>query len=80
MHKVTAKRQITLPLSVCKSMNLSAGDYVEVFERDGVAHIVKMSDNNLAGEFNYLLKNKPFPSDETITETIKQRAAAKFST
>ena len=80
MHQVTAKRQITLPLSVCQSMNLTAGDYVEVFERDGVAHIVKISDNNLAGEFNYLVKNKPFPSDEIMTETIKQRAATRFST
>ena len=80
MHKVTAKRQITLPLSVCQSMNLTAGDYVEVFERDGVAHIVKISDENLAGKFNYLLKNKPFPSDEIMTDAIKQHAVTRFST
>jgi AbrB family looped-hinge helix DNA binding protein len=80
MHKVTVKRQITLPQAVCQSMNLNVGDYVEVFERDGVAHIVKISDNDLAGEFNYLLKNKPFPTDEIMTETIKLHAATRFST
>ena len=79
MHKVTAKRQITLPQAVCQSINLRPGDYVEVFERDGVAHIVKMSDKNLAGEFHYLLENKSFPSDEEMKEAFKQRAAAKFS-
>ena len=79
MHKVTAKRQITLPQSVCQSMSLSPGDYVEVFERDGVAHIVKITDKNLAGEFNYLLKDKLFPSDDVMKEAVKQRAAARFS-
>ena len=79
MHKVTAKRQITLPQAVCQSLNLCPGDYVEVFERDGVAHIVKMSDKNLAGEFHYLLENKTFPSDEEMKTFYKQRAAAKFS-
>lgn len=79
MHKVTAKRQITLPQNVCQSMNLSPGDYVEVFERDGVAHIVKMTDKNLAGEFNYLLQDKVFPSDEMMKEAVKQRAVARFS-
>ncbi len=79
MHKVTAKRQITLPQAVCQSINLRPGDYVEVFERDGVAHIVKMSDKNLAGEFHYLLENKTFPTDEEMKVVFKQRAAAKFS-
>lgn len=78
MHKVTVKRQITLPQTVCQAMNLSPGDYVEVFERDGVAHIVKISHKNLAGEFNYLLQDKAFPSDETIKATLKNRAAERF--
>jgi AbrB family looped-hinge helix DNA binding protein len=80
MHKVTAKRQITLPQVVCQSINLHPGDYVEVFERDGVAHIVKISDKNLAGEFHHLLENKTFPTDEEMKEVFKQRVAAKFST
>jgi len=79
MHKVTAKRQVTLPQTVCQAMDLVPGDYVEVFERDGVAHIVKMTNKNLAGEFNDLLKDKIFPSDETMKETLKNRAAARFS-
>ena len=59
MHKVTAKRQITLPQAVCQSMNLNPGDYVVVFERDGVAHIVKMTDKNLAeAQANYAKINE----------------------
>ncbi len=78
MHKVTTKRQVTLPQSVCNAMSLQPGDYVEVFARDGVAHIVKMNSDSLAGKFNYLLKDKQFPPIEDIKNAIKQRAAHKF--
>jgi AbrB family looped-hinge helix DNA binding protein len=78
MHKVTTKRQVTLPLAVCNAMALQPGDYVEVFVRDGVAHIVKMNSDSLSGKFNHLLKNKDLPSLDTMKKIIKQRAAAKF--
>jgi AbrB family looped-hinge helix DNA binding protein len=80
MHKVTTKRQVTLPQAVCNAMALQPGDYVEVFARDGVAHIVKMNSDSLAGKFNYLLKDKQFPSAEELKDAIKKRAANKFLT
>ena len=78
MHKLTTKRQVTLPQAVCNAMALQPGDYVEVFARDGVAHIIKMNSDNLAGKFNYLIKDKEFPSAEEIKNAIKNRAAKKF--
>jgi hypothetical protein len=57
---------------------LQPGDYVEVFARDGVAHIVKMNSDNLAGKFSYLLKDNAFPSTDEINNAIKNRAANKF--
>ena len=78
MHKITTKRQVTLPQAVCQAVNLQPGDYVEVFARDGVAHIVKMNTENLAGKFSYLLKDQTFPSDEELSTAIKNRAANKF--
>jgi AbrB family looped-hinge helix DNA binding protein len=78
MHKVTSKRQVTLPQHVCKAMSLTPGDYVEVFERDGIAHIVKMSDEKLTGKFNHLLKEKTFPTEQEMKDSLKNRAASKF--
>ena len=78
MHKITSKRQVTLPQAVCNALALKPGDYVEVFARDGVAHIVKMNSDNLAGKFNYLIKDKEFPSAEEIKNAIKNHAANKF--
>jgi bifunctional DNA-binding transcriptional regulator/antitoxin component of YhaV-PrlF toxin-antitoxin module len=72
MHKVTRKRQVTLTQAVCSAMALQPGDYVEVFVRDGVAHIVKMSSGNIAGKFAHFLKGKELPSPEAIKGAIKQ--------
>ncbi len=78
MHKVTLKRQVTLPQAICKAIDLQPGDFVEVFARDGVAHIVKMNSSNLAGKFHHLLKDKTFPSTDEVDEALKMRAANKF--
>jgi bifunctional DNA-binding transcriptional regulator/antitoxin component of YhaV-PrlF toxin-antitoxin module len=78
MHKVTTKRQVTLPQAVCNAISLEPGDFVEVFARDGVAHIVKMNSDSLAGKFNYLIKDKEFPSPEEIKNAIKKHSANKF--
>ncbi|MFA5983735.1 MAG: AbrB/MazE/SpoVT family DNA-binding domain-containing protein [Methylococcaceae bacterium] len=77
MQKITRKRQVRLPLAVCNAVSLQPGDYVEVFTRDGIAHIVKMNSYNLAGKFNYLIKDKEFPFAEEIKNARKQRAAKK---
>jgi len=78
MHKLTSKRQVTLPQSVCNALALQPGDFVEVFARDGVVHIVKMNNHDLAGKFHDLLKDKTFPSVEEIDDALKRRAANKF--
>lgn len=78
MHKLTSKRQVTLPQAVCNAIALQPGDYVEVFARDGVAHIVKMNANNLAGKFHELINDKEFPSSDDIHTALRQRAASKF--
>ncbi len=78
MHKITSKRQVTLPKTVCQALSLTPGDYVEIFERDGIAHIIKMSNENLSGKFQHLLTNNTFPSNDEMKESLKQRAASKF--
>lgn len=78
MHKVTSKRQVTIPQNICSAMQLAPGDYVEIFERDGVAHVVKMRDEDLAGKYHHLMKDKAFPSAKTIKQSIKKHAAGKF--
>ena len=78
MHKVTSKRQVTIPQNICEAMQLEPGDYVEIFERDGVAHVVKMQDEDLAGKYHHLTKDKAVPSAKTLKQAIQKHAASKF--
>lgn len=78
MHKLTAKRQVTMPLAVCEALGLSPGDYVEIFERDGVAHLVKVNDDSLAGAFSSLAGKEGVPDDAAMKQAVRERAARKF--
>ena len=78
MPKLTSKRQVTVPQSVCEAIGLKPGDHVEIFERDGVAHIVKMDDKSLAGQFAYLARAKKFPTAEEVKAAVKEKAAKRY--
>lgn len=41
MPKVSAKRQITLPISKCEALGIESGDEVERFVADGLLTIIK---------------------------------------
>ena len=82
MAKLTSKRQVTIPQAICAKLALEPGDTVQIFERDGVAHLVKMTDTTLAGS----LVCSDDRSDDIATtfeeadtkHSIKSRAAQKF--
>lgn len=41
MHKVSSKRQVTLPKDLCTRIGIMPGDYVEIFEHNGQLTVVK---------------------------------------
>ena len=49
MHKVSAKRQITIPKELCNKLNIGPGDLVEVFEYEGRVTIIKKDLGASAG-------------------------------
>ena len=77
MPKLTSKRQVTIPQDICAKLGLEPGDTLKVFERDGVAHLVKMSDKSLAGTLTCAPETAA-NLEETVKESIKSRAADKF--
>lgn len=78
MPKLTAKRQVTLPQAICEKLGLEPGDTIQVFERDGVAHLVKMTDQPLTG----LLGCGPEPDiqldSKHLKSAVRKKAASKF--
>ncbi len=78
MHRLTRKRQVTIPRAVCDALKLSPGDFVEIFERDGVAQVVKMDNSSLAGRFAEFTAEQKVPSSEALKKALKARALKKF--
>ena len=78
MHKLTSKRQVTMPKTICNELGLEPGDMVEIFARDGVAHLVRMSDESLAGRFTDLIEGKKMPTGKDMKKAIKASARRKF--
>lgn len=79
MHKLTRKRQVTIPKAVCSELGLEPGNMVEIFARDGVAHLVRMSDESLAGRFSDFVGNGSMPTGNDMQEAIKTRVKRKFA-
>ena len=79
MHKLTSKRQVTIPKAICGQLGLEPGDSVEIFARDGVAHLIRMSDESLAGKFAKFTHGRKTPSPAAVEQAIKARAAKKFN-
>ena len=69
MPKVSAKRQITLPVSQCEMLGIRPGDEVEIFIADGQLTIVKKSMGAARG----LLKDVE-PKSSISDEASRQSA------
>lgn len=69
MPKVSAKRQITLPISQCRALGIEPGDEVESFVADGKLTIIK----KLKGAANGMLKH--VHSDESMTDKESRQSA-----
>ena len=78
MHKLTTKRQVTIPQSICQKLGLKPGDFIQVFERDGVAHLVKMTSDDLSGTIKLPDDAHLHLMPEDTKKAIKDKAARKF--
>ncbi|WP_257255260.1 MULTISPECIES: AbrB/MazE/SpoVT family DNA-binding domain-containing protein [unclassified Endozoicomonas] len=82
MPKLTSKRQVTIPQDVCNKLGLVPGDTLKVFERDGVAHLVKMSSETLSGTLACVKVTESESAvnqgDLDFKEILRKKAARKF--
>ena len=49
MPKLSAKRQITLPISHCQELDIQPGDDVDIYVHQGRITIVKLTPGRAAG-------------------------------
>lgn len=65
MPKVSAKRQITLPLAGCDELGIEAGDEVEILRHGNQFNIIKKEVGAAAGILKGIKSNKKLSDDQS---------------
>ena len=66
MPKVSAKRQVTLPASICKELDIHAGDEVEILRYGNQFNIIKKEAGSAAGMLKGIKANKAVSEKESL--------------
>jgi len=70
MPKVSAKRQITLPVGVCNELDIQPGDEVEIFKYGNQFNIVKKECGAAAGLLKGVKPNEKVSEHESLMDNF----------
>jgi len=70
MPRVSAKRQITLPVSQCESLGIKPGDEVESFVAHGQLTIVKKKQGAARGLLKHVDGNPTMTDEESLESAL----------
>lgn len=73
MHKVSAKRQVTLPKELCDRTGITPGDYVEIFEYLGKITVIKKVLGSSKGSLSYLKPILDVTDEDSMMDAIHDR-------
>ncbi|GJL65160.1 MAG: hypothetical protein NPIRA05_01310 [Nitrospirales bacterium] len=65
MPRVSAKRQITLPVATCEELGIHPGDDVEIFRHGNQFNIIKKEVGSAAGILKDTKANKSVSDEES---------------
>ena len=71
MSKVSAKRQITLPIDQCRVLNIKPGDEVESFVAGGQLTLVKKVSGAAKGILEQRQQNRSMSDEESRQSAIE---------
>lgn len=73
MHKVSAKRQVTLPKELCDRTGITPGDYVEIFEYLGKITVIKKVLGSSKGSLSYLKPLLDITDEDSMMDAVHDR-------
>jgi len=73
MPKVSAKRQITIPIDQCKEADIAPGDEVETFIFNEQITIVKKEKGAAKGILNDIKIDKRVSDEQSLHSTLEKR-------
>jgi len=71
MPKVSAKRQITLPINQCEALGIQPGDEVESFVANGQLTIVKKKQGAARGVLKHVHGNPTITDEESLESALQ---------
>jgi len=73
MPKVSAKRQITIPIDLCAKAHIQPGDEIETFIYNGQITIVKKEKGAAKGILNDVKINKKLSDEQSLQSALDVR-------
>ena len=70
MPKVSAKRQITIPIDQCQALGIEPGDIVESFVVDGQLTLVKKTSGAAKGLLSHVEPQGSMTDEESLQSVI----------
>lgn len=70
MPKLSAKRQITLPIDQCQALGIAPGDMVESFVVDGQLTLVKKVAGAAKGLLSHVQPQDALTDDESLQSAL----------
>ena len=71
MPKVSAKRQITLPISECEELGINPGDEVEILKYGNQFNIIKKEIGSASGILKGVKTNKTISDEQSIQSNFE---------
>ena len=77
MHKVSAKRQVTIPKELCDQAGIQPGDMVEIFEYQGRVTVIKKELGASSGVLKHLKGETSVTDEDSLQDTLEHKHARK---
>ena len=77
MHKVSAKRQVTIPKALCDQAGIQPGDPVEIFEYDGRVTVIKQEVGASAGVLKHLKGDTSVTDEDSLQDALEHKHPRK---
>ena len=71
MPKVSAKRQITLPVTGCEELGIKAGDEVEILRHGNQFNIIKKQKGSAAGILSGIKTNNSVSEKQSLQSNFE---------
>jgi len=73
MPKVSAKRQITIPVDLCQEANINPGDDIETFIFNGQITLVKKEKGAAKGLLKKIKVDKRYSDNQSLSSAIQDK-------